>query len=118
MQLAALLPVADPSGQGNTAESAAAPGKRRPTDGYQITPALCTGIQPAAAAVGAAAAAAEPSDDVPHQPDPPACWHVLCELYSQLAEPDLLQLVQVTHLAKCPGNLCCTVHPSWVGVPK
>ncbi|KAF8072467.1 hypothetical protein HT031_000126 [Scenedesmus sp. PABB004] len=82
---------ADPSGQGAVAESAAT-GGRRPDQGFPLAPVLVTGAEPGAAAGGAL-----------RQPDPPACWRALAELYGALAEPDLLGLVRLRHLVKSPG---------------
>jgi hypothetical protein len=100
---------ADPSGQGNAAESAASSTKR-PTRGFQITPVLCTGPP--------AGSQQQQQQAVVRQPEPPACWQVLAELYAALAEPDLLHLVQTAHLVKFPGEFvmhgmpcCCSCAP-------
>lgn len=84
---------ADPTGHGNVAESAATASRQRATAMYPLTPKLVTGL-------GAAA----PSDSV-NEPEPASCWRALADLYSQLAEPDVLGLVRTTHLVKCPGKV-------------
>lgn len=88
---------ADPSGQGALIESAATTSKQRSTGSYPITPKLIT-------APGNTADVSVDSSSV-NEPEPATCWRALADVYSQLAEPDVLGLVQRTHLVKCPGEL-------------